>query len=70
MRLLLALSLFGLTVSCVKETEETPMIHVVPGAAARALWYEMPGAPSELSAPPVQKTVAEEHPVDEQHPVD
>lgn len=54
----LALLLF--LASCVHETDETPMIRVVPGAAARALWYDMPGAPSEINPPPVKNDVAAE----------
>jgi len=77
--------LFLMLSSCVHEEETTPLIHVVPGAAARALWYDMPSSrlpPSDLSLlrpaqteetqaepsdendPPVQKTVATDHPVD------
>jgi hypothetical protein len=54
-------------VSCVHEEEGTPLIRVVPGAAARSLWYEMPNSrlpPSGQPAPVVQKTLATEHPVD------
>jgi hypothetical protein len=59
--------LFLSLASCVHEEETTPLIHVVPGAAARALWYDMPSSripPSDMTLPPVQKTVATEHPVD------
>ncbi len=57
-------ALFLFLASCVHETDETPMIRVVPGAAARALWYEMPGAPSEIQPPAVENNVATDGPVD------
>ena len=44
--------LFSMLTSCMHEEETTPLIHVVPGAAARALWYDMPSSrlpPSDLS---------------------
>ena len=71
MRMWLGVALLALA-SCVHEEEGTPLIHVVPGAAARALWYEMPSSrlpPSETGAPSrreerVEKKVATEHPVD------
>lgn len=66
--------------SCVHEDETTPLIHVTPGAAQRALWYDTPSLrtvlppaaanaenepePSEDGDPYVQKTVATDHPVD------
>lgn len=66
MRMWLATAMLALA-SCVHEEEGTPLIHVVPGAAARSLWYEMPASrlpSSGQPSPAVQKTVATEHPVD------
>lgn len=47
--------------------EEAPLVRVVPGAAARALWYDGPARhlPSSGDADqPVKKSVATERPSD------